>query len=123
TPDARKLYVARRASLRDVIATIDKAELQLALVVDEDSRLLGTITDGDVRRALLRGETLDSPAHGIMNTEPLVANHRTSESAVEALMRRASIRRIPILDDDGVVMGLAVPRSEAPLSPGDNCVV
>jgi CBS domain-containing protein len=46
-------------SLRDVLETIDAAELQIALVVDEETRLCGVITDGDVRRALLRGHDLD----------------------------------------------------------------
>src|SRR5690606_3659252 len=123
TKDHAKLFVNRGATLRDAISTIDKAELQLALMVDDAGRLLGTITDGDVRRALLRGATLEDRASEYMNSMPLVANVHSSEAAVEALMQRTSIRRIPVLDDDGVVVGLAVPRSEVPLSPEENAVV
>jgi dTDP-glucose pyrophosphorylase len=123
TKDHAKLFVTQGATLRDVIYTIDKAELQLALMVDDAQRLLGTITDGDVRRALLRGATLEDRALDCMNSMPLVANVRSSEAAVEALMQRTSIRRIPVLDDDGVVVGLAMPRSEAPLDLEDNAVV
>lgn len=121
--DYAKLFVRQGATLRDVISTIDRAELQLTLMIDDAGRLLGTITDGDVRRALLHGATLDTAAVDVMNSLPLVANVRSSEAAVEALMQRTSIRRIPVLDDDGVVVGLALPRSEAPLVSEDNVVV
>ena len=53
--DITKLFVEESAALREVIAVIDRAELQIALVVSSDRRLLGTVTDGDVRRGLLRG--------------------------------------------------------------------
>lgn len=121
--DVEVLFVTHGATLRDVIAAIDEAELQIALMVNAHKRLLGTITDGDVRRALLRGVTLDVAAEEVMNALPLVASDRTPEAAIEALMQRTSIRRIPILNEDGVVVGLAVPRSEAPLTPEENLVV
>ena len=47
-------FVSPESSLREVLCTIDTAELQIALVVDDNTRLLGLITDGDVRRALLK---------------------------------------------------------------------
>jgi len=121
--DVSVMFVRQDATVRDVIAVIDAAELQIALMVDGGERLLGTISDGDVRRALLRWMTLDDKALGAMNSLPLVASDKSTEAAVEALMQRSALRRIPVVDDDGVVVGLAVPRSEAPLQTEQNAVV
>src|SRR5258706_70552 len=71
--DWKKALVSRVSTLRDTIEHIDAGAVQIALVVDEAGRLLGTVTDGDVRRALLRGQALDSPVTAAMNAKPLVA--------------------------------------------------
>ena len=118
-----RLLVSPDDTLRRVIETIDRAELQLALVVDEERRLLGVVTDGDVRRALLRGVALEDPARAVMNPKPLTVPEGTPAAAVEALMKRTSLRRIPVVDARSRVLGLAVPQAEAPLTENDVPVV
>lgn len=118
-----RLLVTAETSMREVIEVIDRAELQVALVIDESRRLLGTITDGDVRRALLRDMKLDDAASTVMNPAPTTASAGASDSAMEALMQRTGLRRIPIVDVRGVIVGLAVPRSEAALDQATNLVV
>lgn len=118
-----RLFVGPTATLREAIEVIDHAELQIALVIDDSGRLLGTISDGDVRRALLRGATLDEAAQGVMFTSPLTVDPAATAAAVEALMKRTGLRRIPIVDESGVVVGLAVPRSEARFRGDSNLVV
>lgn len=88
---------------------IDKAELQIALVVDERRRLLGTVSDGDVRRALLRGVTLEDDIRSVMNTRPLTVTPSWQPAAVDALMLRTGLRRMPIVTEGDAVRGLAVP--------------
>ena len=58
--DLFSLCISSDSSIRDAIACIDRNEKGVVLVTDEKGRLLGTITDGDVRRALLAGESLDA---------------------------------------------------------------
>ena len=99
-------------TLRRVIEVIDAAELQIALVTDEQRRLLGTITDGDVRRGLLKGLTLEAKALEVMNASPTTAPAGTPVSAVETLMHRRSLRHIPILGADSVVVDLAMPQAD-----------
>src|SRR5690606_19208518 len=115
--------VERSTPMREVISVIDKAELQVALVVDDCHHLLGTISDGDVRRALLRGMTLDEAAETVMNSKPIVARSGSTEAAIEALMKRTSLRRIPVVDSNGLLVGLTVPRSEIPSETDDKPVV
>jgi dTDP-glucose pyrophosphorylase len=94
------------ASLRAVIEVIDRGHAQIALVADEEKKLLGVITDGDVRRAMLRNESLMSLAESIMfrgfRSLPSTA---TEEEALE-FMRRETLHQIPALDEQGRVVRL-----------------
>ena len=67
--DLSKYLVSSDFSLRETIKVIDKGAAQIALVVDTKQRLLGTVTDGDIRRGLLKGETLESSVKQVMHRE------------------------------------------------------
>ncbi|EGV27981.1 Nucleotidyl transferase [Thiorhodococcus drewsii AZ1] len=87
--------------IRDVIAVIDHSATQIALVVNDSGALVGTVTDGDIRRSLLRGESLDQPIENIMHRGfRALTEHSTGDEAL-ALMRREKIRQIPVLDSAG----------------------
>ncbi|MFD2881199.1 CBS domain-containing protein [Paenibacillus rhizoplanae] len=55
----------------ETMKIIDQSSLQFAVVVDKDRKLLGTVTDGDIRRGILRGIPLDSPINLVMNSSPI----------------------------------------------------
>jgi dTDP-glucose pyrophosphorylase/CBS domain-containing protein len=101
-----KTLVGPTNTIRQVLEVIDTAELQIALVTDEARKLLGVITDGDVRRGLLAGLTLGASASSVMNTEFTVATQDMKPSATETLMREKQLRHIPIVDERGVVLDL-----------------
>jgi dTDP-glucose pyrophosphorylase len=94
------------ATIRDAIGTLDDGALQIALVVDPAGRLVGTVTDGDVRRALLRGLGLDTPIHAAMNPSPITFPASMPPQARFALMRQRDLKQVPILDDMGRIVGL-----------------
>lgn len=93
-------------SIETSMQIIDKTSSRAALVVDSDRKLLGIVTDGDVRRAILRRASLDSPVSEVMTKNPTTALSSEPFSKIEALMRQKQLLQIPILDDDGVVVGL-----------------
>lgn len=95
-------------SLRETMRRIDLAGSKMALVVDENGRLVGTVSDGDVRRGLLAGLTLDDDVSEAMNRNPTVA--RVSETRYEILemMRRRGLHQLPVVDVDGRVVGMEV---------------
>ncbi|MCL6633462.1 MAG: CBS domain-containing protein, partial [Alicyclobacillus herbarius] len=95
-------------SLEETIQIIDADARQIALVVDTNALLLGTVTDGDVRRAILHGIGLHEPVHLVMNKNPIVMTQGTSSQTVFSIMIRQGIRRIPVLDGLGRVIGLEV---------------
>ena len=93
------VLIGEGATLRQTLERLTKSGKQLALVVDGDRRLLGLATDGDLRKAILRGVTLDAPIGEAMNRSPIVAEPGISTTAALALMRGRSIRHLPIVDD------------------------
>ncbi len=102
-------FVSPAATIQEGIARIDAGGLQIALVVDGERRLLGTVTDGDVRRAILRGLSLDEPVASIMNANPTTGRETDDRATLLALvMRHRRLHQIPLLDSQWRVVGLEV---------------
>lgn len=93
-------------TLLRAIEIIDAGSLQIALVVDDSNRLIGTVSDGDVRRAILKGTSFDKSVGQIMFTEPTVAGLDVSRDEIVSTMRTKQLKQIPIVDKDGCVVGL-----------------
>jgi dTDP-glucose pyrophosphorylase len=102
----QSVLIGPQASLHDAIVALDKGGLQIALVVDSEQRILGTLTDGDVRRALLKQLPLATPASEVMSRRPHTALADSSKESVLALMERHQLLQIPLIDSDGRVVGL-----------------
>jgi len=105
--DWRENIVPPTATVHDAIRAIDANLVLMALVCSTDGRLLGTVTDGDVRRLILRGGSLNDTVTSIMNTTPTTARPWDTPGEILALMRRTGHRRIPLLDERGRVAGIA----------------
>lgn len=94
------------ASLEEAIATLDREALRIVMVVNADRQLLGTLTDGDVRRALLKHLSLDTPASQVMCTTPHAAAKEWSKKRILAEMEKYQLLQLPVVDDSGQVIGL-----------------
>ena len=94
------------ATVGQAIAAIEASKVKIALVVDGEHRLLGTITDGDVRRGFLKGLGVDSPAKDVMNALPITAQVGDSLDIFRSLMARTYRRQLPLLDEKSCVVGL-----------------
>jgi dTDP-glucose pyrophosphorylase/CBS domain-containing protein len=90
------------------IEKIDVNSLQIALIVDAQGRLLGTVTDGDIRRGILKGIGLNDSVSLIMNKKPVMVRSNISRNNVLTTMKVAQIRHIPVVDEDGRVVNLEV---------------
>ena len=89
-----------------MITAIDQGAAQIALVVDAEQKLIGTVTDGDIRRGLLRGLTLESPAEQVMHRKFCFVREGVEEQEVLAMMSREVLHQIPVLDSEGRVVRL-----------------
>lgn len=100
------LIVQSTATVEDAVQVIDRGSVQFALVTDENFRLMGVVTDGDIRRAFLKGISLKSPITEVMNRNPKALAADAGHDAALALMRTHSLRHIPLIDKDGRIVGL-----------------
>jgi len=95
-----KVIVHPDDSIIKVIEVIDAGAIQIALVVDHTGRLVGTVTDGDIRRSILAGIPLTSPVAPIMSCTPIVAKIYDSRETIASLMLSKKLSHIPIVDDE-----------------------
>jgi len=102
----KKALIKHTASTREALEIIDRAAIQIGLVVDRDDVLLGTVTDGDIRRSILRGIDLDADVSEIMKTSPIVCNECISEGLATQLMQANHVNQLPVVTDTGKIVGL-----------------
>ena len=106
TTHLHELCLAPATPVLEAMRIIDCGAAQVALVVDEQQRLLGTLTDGDIRRGLLHGASLETPVEQLMNRQFRFVRSGEDQAAVLEMMRREVLRQIPMLDAEGRVMQL-----------------
>lgn len=94
------------ATIQDAIANLDKVAIKIVLVVNDSGQLEGTISDGDIRRALLKGMDTDATVSGIVHKNPLVVPQEMGRDAVLQLMLLNKVQQVPIVDAENRVVGL-----------------
>jgi dTDP-glucose pyrophosphorylase len=93
---------------KDALAVLDTVAARIALVVDANDRLLGSITDGDIRRSLLANRGLDAPVTEIMNPSPITVPQQCDRREALRMMNQLGILHLPIIDAGGRLIGLYV---------------
>jgi len=101
-----KIVVSESVSLRTAMEALDRGAVEIALVVGPDGILLGTLTDGDIRRAILAGASLEDTASKFMHRRFTAVGPSASRAEVLDLMRACTLQQIPILDESGRLVGL-----------------
>ncbi|WP_291713837.1 nucleotidyltransferase family protein [Limnobacter sp. CACIAM 66H1] len=102
----KKALLNESATIKDAIKCLDQAAMKIALVVNSELKLTGTISDGDIRRGLLRGLNMDSPIGLVLHGNPFVVNPEINRETVLQLMKANKIQQIPVVDHEGHVLGL-----------------
>ena len=99
--------IPESATLREAMQAIDSGDVPgMVLITSPDNRLIGVMTDGDIRRMLLAGETLDSPVAPGINRNFTWVTENTSRDQVLDLIRARSIDHVPILDAEHRLVGV-----------------
>lgn len=106
TESWKKALLPLGSSIQQAIQCLDDSGMQIVLVVAEGNILSGTLTDGDIRRALLKGKTLQSSVDEITHRHPLVAPPEMGREMVLQLMRANRVHQLPVIDGDRRIIGL-----------------
>jgi dTDP-glucose pyrophosphorylase len=104
--ELNEFVVGVGATLGDAMRTMDKFGHEVAVLADDEGKLAGIITDGDVRRAFLSGAGLETPAQDVASLVPTVVGEGMSRAHVLDVMRAKHLDQIPIVDAEGSVVGL-----------------
>lgn len=104
--ELKNLQVSTEATIRETIQRIDASAMQIALVTDSSDKLLGTVTDGDIRRGILKGQSLDEKISSIMNSNPQVCLQGDDRESRLARMKLTGLHHMPIVDELGKLVGL-----------------
>ncbi|MGE5418055.1 MAG: nucleotidyltransferase family protein [Acidobacteriota bacterium] len=99
-----KTLVSVDTPILEAIQVIDANSMQIAIVVDENRRLMGTATDGDIRRGILKGVALETPVSQVMNPNPTTVGLNESRESILTIMKARKLHQIPVVDDDGRVV-------------------
>jgi len=102
----RNAVVHAGSSMREIIEVIERGGQRIALVTDEAGHLIGTVTDGDVRRALIAGNDTDAPAESFMHRNPVTAGLDEDKASTLSRMQRTQILHMPLVDTAGMLVGL-----------------
>lgn len=119
----RRATISPSTPISEALKVIDDVSLQICLVVDENGRLLGAVTDGDVRRGLLQSIPLTARAAEIMTKAPTVGHVNDSRERRLELMASRDLRHLPIVDDAGRIIDLVLRDSLLFPAPRSNAVV
>ena len=119
----REVLVQPESTILETIAVIDRGAMQIALVVDANGQLVGTVSDGDVRRGILKGVAMSDEVRLIMNKNPIAAGPDVSKEEMRELMGKWEIRQIPVVDANRKIIRIETWLETLRHAPKDNPVV
>jgi CBS domain-containing protein len=123
TSELSKILILPQTSIIDTLKIIDEAACEIALVVDDDKKLLGTVTDGDIRRGIIKSADLHGPIADLMNRQPVVAEQNTPDDELLFIMTRRSIKHLPVVDRNNHVIRLVQLKDLIARKPRSNIAV
>lgn len=97
----KNILLHKNSTIKEALEVIDRGALRIAIILDAQEKVIGTLTDGDIRRALLRGLTLENSITDIYFKEPILANINDSKESIIQKAIQKQIYQIPIVDNDG----------------------
>ncbi len=118
----RKVILKSNCTMKEAIKVLNEEALRIIMVVDDNQKLIGTITDGDIRRALIEHKDMKVQLGEIMHTSPSTISDNLSEKQILTLMKQKNVLQLPILDNEDKVIGLKTLQNTYEVEKHDNTV-
>ena len=103
-----KIKITIDATIKQALKIISEGAIQIAIVVDKKGKLLGTLADGDIRRALLKGMNLDNSIKSVYFKKPIIAKKNDTKKNLMKIAISKKIYQIPVVDNNNKVVGIHV---------------
>ena len=94
----KKIFIKSKSNLETAIKCLGKNSIQFLIVLNKKNKLVGTITDGDIRRALIKGYGMKTSILKIMNKKPKFSKINDNEKIYDDIMKKNKIKNLPIVD-------------------------
>jgi len=105
----KDILLQKNSTIKEALEVIDKGAMRIAIVLDDDEKVIGTLSDGDIRRGLLHGLHLDSSIESLYFKDPTLANINDSKEIIIQKALRKQIYQIPIVDNEGKLVKIEEP--------------
>lgn len=102
----KKIIIYEESTIESAIKKLSNTGLQIIIVCNKSDKLIGTITDGDIRRGLLKRYDLNSNINKIYNKKPFYLKDNLSESIINFILKNKSLSHVPIVDDKSKLKSL-----------------
>lgn len=106
--DIQKIKLTVASTIKEALQIIDHGAVKFAIVVDSDDKLIGSLTDGDIRRAILDGKLLEDRIASVYFKEPTVVNVNNTKEEIINLCTCKKIYQVPVVDDNDRVVSIAL---------------
>ena len=104
--EIRQVCLNKNKTINDVINILNKTGKKIVLIIDKKNKLIGTITDGDLRRAFIQGKNLNSKISNIFNRKPFYINKQFTNKKIKSLMIEKKVNHIPIVNSKRKIIDL-----------------
>jgi dTDP-glucose pyrophosphorylase len=101
-----KLLVYKNNSIKDALEILDSVGKGIVILVNENNQLLATITDGDIRRAILKGYSLEDSIEKVAHYNPIVAKKNMVKNEIKDIFIKKAVKDIPVVDENNKVIDL-----------------
>lgn len=98
-----EIKISQNASIKEALSIIDKGAMKVAVVLSASNELIGVLSDGDIRRALLKGMSLDDSVSSIINKTPVTASINDTKERILELANEKKLHQIPIISNGKLV--------------------
>lgn len=119
----QEFLISSDATLAEALAKLEKNHKQFLAVVDAEASLFGTLTDGDLRRGLLKGLTLSSSIRDCANTTPVIAAESTTLIELDRKFKISKVHAIPVLNGLKVVDVVFLENLQSPAELGTKILI
>jgi len=119
----KNAVLGKDATINKAIKNLSDTSLQICLVVSKSGKLEGTITDGDIRRAMLKGFTLKDKVIKVMKKDPFVVTKKLNRKSIRYLMKANTLLQVPIVDSRRKIVGLHLWNETPQTKTKDNFII